>query len=40
MPHVCLEDLAFLGQTKDSEVLLEVVLPLNFEAPPGGTENR
>ena len=40
MPHVCLEDLALLGQTKDSEVLLEVVLPLEFEAPPGGTEGR
>ena len=37
---VCLGDLAFLGQTKDSEVLLEVVLPLEFEAPPGSTEGR
>ena len=37
---VCLEDLAFLGQTKDSEVLLKVVLPLEFEATPGSTEGR
>ena len=31
---VCLEKLSLLGQTFDGKVLLQVVLPANFEGPP------